>query len=314
MNAADPLRVLALMSEEEPALRVTPAPLLRALARRIDLRFAPGGETIEDRIAAAFPDARPDWLVLPDHDQLLPLPRGIERTEIPRCAWIDDAYVAPAERARWLCAIAPSLTLFTQWNWARHYRDLPIGRPLWLPHGVDPEVFHPGPATPGATPERPTDLLLFGRIDPRIYPFRARLARLLERLPELSVRIVPHPGYGHGRRPERTLADLLRRTLVALVDGTRHHLLLRRYFEVPACGALALGSPPADAADRTAGLLRPLDPRATDAQLLQAIRCAVEEARRAPELRLAAARQVLRTETLDARAQVLEGALRARAS
>ncbi|MBK8230301.1 MAG: hypothetical protein IT349_05760 [Candidatus Eisenbacteria bacterium] len=311
MNSATALRLLALMPEREPTLRVTPAPLLRALAQRVDLRFSPVGATIEERIERTFPDARPDWLLLPDHDQLDPLPPDLARCAIPRCVWIDDAYVAPAERARWLLAVRPALSLFTQWSWARFYRRLPLGRPLWLPHAVDPQVFHPG-STVDVT--RPIDLLLFGKIDPRIYPFRARLARLLARIRGLRAEIVPHPGYGQGAQPEAALADLLRSAQVALVDGTRHHLLLRRYFEVPACGTLALGPPPVDAADRVSGLLTPLDPRESDAQLLRHLHAAVASARRHPTGRLAAARHVLREETLDARAQVLERALRARAS
>lgn len=306
-----PLRILALMPRVEPGLRVTPAPLFSALGAGFDVRFAvpTRAESIESLLQNSFGTDRADWIALPDHDQSI-LPRGLGDSPVPRVVWIDDAYVAPVERLRWLQAVRPRLALFTQWRWARFYRDALPEPPLWLPHGVDPRTFHP-PLEPGG---RNIDVLLYGRLDPRVYPFRARLARLLPRLRPLRVCLLEHPGYGGGDGPEFALAEHLRRAKVALVDGTRHHLLLRRYFEVPACGALAAGELLHDYLDRVEPLVAPISPRAGDQEIIDRIRAAVVWAERSRAEIHAGAVALLANESVDARARVLGRELVRRAS
>lgn len=297
-----PIRVLALMPAVEAGLRVTPAATLSALDHRFELRFEvpQRGDSIESLLLRGFGTEETHWIALPDHDQAI-LPSGIDRCSIPGLVWIDDAYVAPVERLRWLHAVRPRLALFTQRRWARFYRDALLDPPLWLPHGIDPRVFHP-PSTRGG---RDIDVLLFGRIDPRVYPFRTRLARLLSRLGGANVCVLEHPGYGGEIPPERALADLLRRSKVALVDGTRHHLLLRRYFEIPACGTLAAGELPEDYPDRLDAMIAPISPRASDAEIQAQIRAAIEYAEHSEAKLETMARAMLETESVDARARVL---------
>ncbi len=313
VSAAAPLRILALVPPPTEGLRVSITPLLHALGRIADVRFAappsspprPGEAvpSVAELRARAFGEESIDWIALSDHDQSISA--DWKDVTTPRFVWIDDAYVAPVERIAWLTRVAPRLALFTQWRWARFYASAFDGEPLWLPHGVDGAVFHP----PVAPAERDIDVLLYGRLDSRVYPFRARLARLVERLHDRRVLVVPHPGYGGAGEPERTLADLLRRSRVALVDGTRHALLLRRYFEVPACGALAAGEIPRDHAESIGDRVYPLNPRMTDAEILHGIGRAVEAAKRRGAELDRHARQILREESNDARAAVLLRAL-----
>lgn len=284
------LRILALLPDAGGSrVAFGPEPLLRALPPEVDLgivRIPPavgGPMRIEEMVEVAFGTASVsvDWLFLADHDQPGWLPRDLASCGIPRAVWMDDTFTAPVERIRWLRGVQPRLACVTQWRGAAPYAWHIEGRVLWLPHGVDAELF--APSRDDAS--RDVDLLLFGAMDRRVYPFRYRIARLLDRFKDLQVARMPHPGYasraanadGAGAiAAQSALAAALSRSKLAFVDGTRRSLLLLRYLEVPAAGAEALGPIPGDHADILDPLVTPLDPTSTDAELERAIRGRLE--------------------------------------
>ncbi|MFN8546880.1 MAG: hypothetical protein U0527_02620 [Candidatus Eisenbacteria bacterium] len=303
-----PLRILALMPRVEPGLRVTPAPLFSALGAGFDVRFAvpTRAESIESLLQNSFGTDRADWIALPDHDQSI-LPRGLGDSPVPRVVWIDDAYVAPVERLRWLQAVRPRLALFTQGRWARFYRDASGAAavaPTWRRSAHFSSAVEPG--------GRNIDVLLYGRLDPRVYPFRARLARLLPRLRPLRVCLLEHPGYGGGDGWSSLAEHLPRQGRAG-----------RRDAPSPAPSPLLRGSGSAARSRPGAAPRLPRSRRAAgrahlaargDQEIIDRIRAAVVWAERSRAEIHAGAVALLANESVDARARVLGRELVRRAS
>jgi hypothetical protein len=106
-------------------------------------------------------------------------------------------------------------------------------RILWIPHSVNPDMFK------NLHIERDIDTMLLGRIQ-GLYPFRMFLA---ENIPGIFTNRVPGSDRCFKRNLEyfyENYVKWLNRAKIAYTDGSRHQYPVKKYFEIPACGALLL--------------------------------------------------------------------------
>lgn len=130
------------------------------------------------------------------------------------------------------------------------YKDLTLHL---IPHHRDRTVFHPGHPDPVPIQDRPIDILIYGDMWPPAYPFRLRVKNLLLKEGPARgwhIQYVNFPGWTlQGRSRDQLiqgtrLADLLRRSKMALTTDSVLHYMVAKYVEIPLCGAVMLGTLP----------------------------------------------------------------------
>lgn len=105
-----------------------------------------------------------------------------------------------------------------------------------IPHHVDTDIYK------DAGLPKIHDVLFYGNDDPRSYPFRYRLRKILE-ASRLKVRIIEHPDY-HAVDPERcgeALSRAINQSWISIATPTIHDYLVAKYFEISASGAVVAG-------------------------------------------------------------------------
>jgi hypothetical protein len=116
---------------------------------------------------------------------------------------------------------------------------------FWTPNAVNTRLFR----NRGLPKEY--DVILYGAINPDVYPLRARLARLLERQTGIRFRHIPHPGYyppGASSADRVITGEYLSREInrawIGIATCSVYQCLLMKYLEIPASYALVAGNMP----------------------------------------------------------------------
>ena len=120
-----------------------------------------------------------------------------------------------------------------RYGFAHHhgYVDKPS---FWLPHSIDPKVFHPG----DELAVRGTKVLSVGVTRADVYPWRFKACRELKGMP--GYKLIPRPPEGqedpHPVGAE--YADELRNAEIVVSGCSIYSYPILKTFEIPACGAV----------------------------------------------------------------------------
>lgn len=138
--------------------------------------------------------------------------------------------------------------IFVYWNCgqARQIRtQTPDLKHYYLMHHINTEIFrhHDSEQYTG----RDIDILFFGSIHPRHYPFRKRLFDLLTSSTDflkehnINLHVIEKPENFDPDKCEHGLAKLLNRAKFTVCTASRYNYLLAKYFEASACGSMIIG-------------------------------------------------------------------------
>jgi FkbM family methyltransferase len=181
---------------------------------------------------------------------------------------------------------------------------------FWTPNAVDTRLFR----NYGLPKEY--DVILYGAINPEVYPLRARLARLLARQPGIRFRHIAHPGYyppasaSGGILAGADLSREINKAWVGIATRSVYDCLLMKYLEIPASYALVAGDMPEHGRPLFGGDFIELGMGQSDEEILAALRAHLLDKDRLVGLTDAAHRRILREHSTDAFADRVLGLLR----
>jgi hypothetical protein len=95
------------------------------------------------------------------------------------------------------------------------------------------------------------DILLYGSIEKKIYPFRNRLYYLLKNnTSRFNVKIIEYTNYllikGDKYTKGKDLAKLINQSYICIATKSIHNLFVKKYLEIPACNSVICGDIPSD--------------------------------------------------------------------
>lgn len=128
---------------------------------------------------------------------------------------------------------------------------------------------------------RDIDVLLYGQLNERDYPFRRRLAELLPKLP-LRTRHIRHPYEGGDASAPRdeALSRLINRSWLAIATPSRYKYLLPKYLEIAASRTVVAGKLPRKERKQWRRCYVRLDERMDDEEIARRLRSALANKRR----------------------------------
>jgi GT2 family glycosyltransferase/2-polyprenyl-3-methyl-5-hydroxy-6-metoxy-1,4-benzoquinol methylase/tetratricopeptide (TPR) repeat protein len=182
-----------------------------------------------------------------------------------------------------------------------YYRDNCPGTEFhWAPNAVDTSQFRDWGLA------KRYDVIVYGNTDAAVYPLRARLAGLLRRQTEFSVRHIPHPGYypSAAERAAVVSGEALSRAIneawVGIADCGIYRVFFMKYLEIAASGALVAGDLPESARPVFGDDFLELSLGQSDEEVLAALRSALADKHRLRERIDAARRRVAEGLSTDA--------------
>ncbi len=231
-----------------------------ALSRRPGVTlFGPGlpgyrsGMTLAEAVKFACGDEWPDVVVhgCDPRASGIPLVTGLANAPVPTAIELLDSWAFPDDQVRFVREQRFAMGLMQE---AGHHLDYyrqrcPGVEFVWAPNAVNTSLFRDHGL------DKEYDVIVYGNLDPGVYPLRARLARLLQRQQEFRVQTIPHPGYYPA--PERMpatvsgegLSRAINRSWLALATCSVYRCLLTKYLEIAASQALVIGDLPESARD-----------------------------------------------------------------
>lgn len=137
------------------------------------------------------------------------------------------------------------------------------------PHFIDLNIFR------DYNLPKKYDIILYGCAYPNVYPFRARLFRLINNCKMFKKLYISFPGYDIRKKKNaimgEKLAKLINQSWIGIVTPSATNYFLKKYLEIPACNCMIAGNLPT----RDAGLIRgntiELSPSMTDNQIITII-------------------------------------------
>jgi glycosyltransferase involved in cell wall biosynthesis len=227
----------------------------RALARRPGvILFGPGvvgysaDMTIEDAVRVACNGVWPDAIIhgCDPRASGRPIVTGLNRVRLVKAIEIYDAWAFEQEQFEFIRQLRFTIGLMApDGEYIDRYRmACPETSFVWAPNAVDTEIFRDYGL------EKDTDIILYGALNPEFYPFRARLAAILNRQREFRFRHIPHPGYYPPAGAEDTVisGERLSRRIngcwIGIATSSIYRCLLEKYLEISASCALVAGDMP----------------------------------------------------------------------
>lgn len=225
----------------------------RALSRRTGVTlFGPGlpgycpGMSINEAVHVACGKTPPDLIIHGGdlRDSCVPLVTGLERTELPTAIELLDTWANPERTLHFIRQNRFDIGLIQEASFHLEFfrQQCPETKFYWTPNGVDTNLFRDYGIT------KKYDVILYGVVEPNIYPFRTRLFNLLANSPELRVKSIQHPGYyGASTVPAITGADLSRlinQSWIGIATRSVYNCLLMKYLEIAASGTMVAGNIP----------------------------------------------------------------------
>jgi GT2 family glycosyltransferase/2-polyprenyl-3-methyl-5-hydroxy-6-metoxy-1,4-benzoquinol methylase/tetratricopeptide (TPR) repeat protein len=226
-----------------------------ALARRPGVTlFGPGlpgyrrgmtvGEAVEVACGGVWPDVLLHGVDLKESGR--PLVDGLAEAPCLTAIELFDSWARPDVQAEFVRRHRFALGLMVaDGHHMSYYRErCPDTEFHWTPNAVDTRLFQDY-----GLPKR-YDVILYGNVDDAVYPLRARLARVLARQTQLSVRHIPHPGYqpSVGEEARVISGEALSRAIseawIGIATSSIYRVLMAKYLEIAASGALVAGDLP----------------------------------------------------------------------
>ncbi|AYV85719.1 MAG: hypothetical protein Satyrvirus33_9 [Satyrvirus sp.] len=119
--------------------------------------------------------------------------------------------------------------------------SVPGVKHLYLPHHIDTSIFN------FLNMPKIYDVLLFGSIHPRHYPFRKRLFEIiLKNSDKFRIYHIPKPDNFDPTVCEKGLAKLINMSRICIATKSRYDYLVGKYFEISMCRTLIAGDIPTD--------------------------------------------------------------------
>src|SRR5207247_362860 len=110
----------------------------------------------------------------------------------------------------------------------------PETRFIWAPNAVNTALFQEW-----GRPKR-YDVILYGCLDAAVYPLRSRLAGLLARQSEFTVRHITHPGYYPDAETQRNviageaLSRAINEAWIGIATSGIYRVMMTKYLEIAA--------------------------------------------------------------------------------
>lgn len=168
--------------------------------------------------------------------------------------------------------------IFTFWEntEARAIRTrTPNCKHFHLPHHIDTNIFKIHDQNDIAN--KSIDILLFGSVHPRHYPFRKRLFDLIlankDVDPKLNVYYIPYDSSTYNpAHCEKGLSKLLNKSKLCIATKSRYDYLVGKYFEISSSGCLIAGDIPTDGRELLKDNILELNQSMTDDEIINKIR------------------------------------------
>jgi Glycosyl transferases group 1 len=264
----------------------------QALARRPGVVvFGPGiagyrkGMSIEEAIATACGGEAPDLIVHGGdlRDSGLPLVGGLNRIASLKAVELLDTWAQPQKIVNFIRSQGFEIGLMQEAGPHLDFfrRSCPGTEFYWTPNGVNLDLFQDY----GLPKE--SDVIIYGMLEPNIYPFRCRLAELLSTATDLRIRHIRHPGYYphlEGTTEPIIAGAALGRAInqawIGIATRSIYQCLLMKHLEIAACGTLIAGNVPDWHRPAFEGSYLELREDQTDEEILAAIRnCLADKAK-----------------------------------
>lgn len=143
-----------------------------------------------------------------------------------------------------------------------------------LPHHIDTNIFKIHDSN---DKDKTIDILLFGSVHPRHYPFRKRLFDLIlsdkDVEPKLNVYYIPYDSsIFNPNHCEVGLSKLLNKSKLCIATKSRYDYLVGKYFEISSSGCLIVGDIPTDGKELLKDNILELNQTMTDDEIMIKIR------------------------------------------
>jgi hypothetical protein len=227
-----------------------------ALARRPGVKLigpgVPGYRkemTVDEAIQVTFGTHRPDLIIHGGdlRDSGIPLVSGLNETGLPTAIELLDTWANPDRTLNFINRYRFDLGLIQEAGPHLEFyrRHCPQTQFIWTPNGVDLSRFRDYGL------QKEYDLILYGVLEPNIYPFRTRLTRLLANRSDFRVKFINHPGYYPNQQPTvhpvvsgADLAREINKSWIGIATRSAYNCLLMKYLEIAASGAAIAGNLP----------------------------------------------------------------------
>lgn len=142
---------------------------------------------------------------------------------------------------------------------------------LYLPHHIDTSIFH------FTNEPKQYDILLFGSVHPKHYPFRKRLFELiLKNKDKFNIRYIEHPSKFDPNVCEGGLAKLINMSKICIATKSRYDYLVGKYFEIAMCKSLIAGDIPTDGMSMFKGKIVELYEKMSDTEIIENLGNAIQ--------------------------------------
>lgn len=142
---------------------------------------------------------------------------------------------------------------------------------LYIPHYIDTQIFKYNPEL-----KKQYDILLFGAIHPRHYPFRKRLFELILNNKDLfNVHYIEKPETFDPNICEAGLSKLINESKICIATKSRYDYLVGKYFEISMCKTLIAGNIPADGMKIFKNNIVELNEKMSDEEIIRILQSAI---------------------------------------
>jgi FkbM family methyltransferase len=283
-----------------------------ALARRPGVTlFGPGlegyrpgmsvGEAVQVACGGVWPDVLLHGADLKESG--IPLLVGLEEAPLLTAIELLDSWARPERQVAFINGLrfAAGLIQEAGVHLDQYRQCCPAAEFFWTPNAVNIQLFRDW----GLPKEY--DIILYGAINPEVYPLRARLARLLAQQSEFRFRHVPHPGYypattsaADGILTGAALSREINKAWIGIASCSIYSCLLMKYLEIPASKALVAGNLPEHGRSLFGDSFINLSLEQSDEEILASLRAGLADKERLRALTEAAHQRIVREHSTEA--------------
>jgi len=130
-----------------------------------------------------------------------------------------------------------------------------------LPLHIDTNIFH------NKNMHKVYDILLYGSIHPRHYPFRKRLFELLQNNDKYKVFMIDKPDMFDPEKCEDGLCDIINKSRLTIATRSRYDYLVAKYLEIINCNSVICGNMATDGTQIYGDNYLKLDEKMTDQEI-----------------------------------------------
>lgn len=179
-----------------------------------------------------------------------------------------------------------------------------VKRTFVIPHHIDTGMYR------RIDVPKKYDVLLYGSLDSRFYPFRRRISGILRSAP-FAVNIVEYPGRSafHPQSCGESLVRMINESWICVATPTISDYLVAKYFEISACGSLVAGKMATQGLPIWDGCYLPLSDDMSDSEIVESIGNALRDKEALLRCAMTAHDRIHRDYTLDRYVERLENVI-----